>query len=219
MKYISFVALSIFSFVLFTDSSFALVNNVNDKKSVPVSSVIQKGRNLQKLNKSIYLHQKQYYNKKSSTLDEKNIYYRMTRAAQARKAGHVGSHATEMNREGALTDWEKTREFQQSSSFRPNSKAVFRRCIINYYFEGGNCSSDELKEGLIYSSQHTISRIPNTFWTRDIEAIRTLRDVQRKMTKPEQIGAGQQRQRAIHNGDSSRSYTSPFTKTYFNPED
>jgi hypothetical protein len=207
---------------LFISDAFAISRRDNEPNALPPTSIVQQSRNDEQLNDAIYQHQKRYYNRKSRTLGEKNIYYRMTKAAQERRAAHVKSSVDDaLSREGDLTNWDSNniRNFQQASFYRPNSKAVFRRCIVNYYFEGGDCSAEELKEGVIYSSTHRVDRVPNAFWTRDIEVINALRNIQRKMDSPEKVGAGQQRQRAIHKGSSSRSYVSPYTKTFFTPED
>lgn len=213
---ISFCFLS----ALLASDAFAITRRDNESDALPPTSIVQQSRNEEQLDDAIYQHQKRYYNRKSRTLEQKNLYYRMTKAAQARRMAHVKTSVDDaLDREGELTNWEDTRSFQQSSFYRPNSKAVFRRCIVNYYFEGGNCSSEELKEGLIYSSTHKVNRVPNAFWTRDIEVINALRNIQRKMESPEKIGAGQQRQRAIHKGSSARSYISPYTKTYFTPDE
>ncbi len=195
-----------------------LVEAQNKTPQLSPTSIIQQSRNKKALNNSIYLYQKRYHQQKEETLADKNLYYTQLRAAQARRAGHVGSHRYSVPRTGALTDWSNTQRFAQPSIERANSKSVFRRCIINYYFEGGNCSTQELQEGVIYGSQHTVNTIPTTFWTRDIQVINELRDMQRQMKSSDPIGAGQQRQRAVHNGDSSRNFTSPYTKPVFTPE-
>lgn len=192
-----------------------------DGKDIPVGSSLHQSRLQKNLEKAIKTRQKSYYNARMRTRDEKNIYYMATKASMARRAAHV-EHSTDdaISREGALTNWRDVRTFQEPNAYRPNAKAVFRRCVVNYYFEGGACTPEEMKQGLVYSSTHEVNNVQNAFWTRDMETINRVRDIQRNLPTWRKVGAGQQGlMRNDRSGDTSRDFLSPFTKRYFNPED
>lgn len=212
-----------FSLVLFGFFFFPLASaqSLESDETVSPAMLQLRQQNQEALNKAIQLRQKRYYNEKEETREMKNTYYRATSAAFARRQAHIKTSVDDaLVREGELTDWGSERTFQEGNTYRPNSKQVFRRCVVNYYYEGGACTPEDLMQGLAVGSEHKVKTVQDVFWKNDVEALNDVRNLQRNLPSWRRVGAGQQGvMRNDRFGDTSREYLSPFTRPYYDPQD
>lgn len=173
------------------------------------------------INKAIQMRQKLYFIQKDETLEDKNSYVRLMRARIARRDANVQSSIDDgLSREGALDTRVGIRTYQETNPIRTNAKQVFRRCAMNYYFEGGNCTPEELQKGVVYGSTHRVRTAQEAFWKRDMEAISQMRSLQRNLpSMKDAVPTGQQGiMRTETKGGVGREFLTPFTRWYFNPE-
>jgi hypothetical protein len=170
-----------------------------------------------RIRKAIMQRRNNYLRNKTRLAGDKNRKTKLQRHRNLLKAHNVdlGSSTYAMNREGELKFvpyYDGMQSFSNVSYIRPNRKQVFRRRAINYYREGGYAGKDELKEDVIYSSEHKVEQVP-AIWRKQnsyLAEINTeIRNVQRNIGKSEQVATGYQKT-LFRRGVSSRRYLNPY---------
>lgn len=169
----------------------------------------------EKLNDAIWRRYRNDETKQYRNGIQKSRPYQQAIHNLGKKENNVNERSTQMNRSGELKNvpyYDERQQFNNPSMIRKNPKQVFRKRVIDYYVDGGDAGSEALRSDVILGSQHQVNRygMLNTFWKQDVQAIRDLRAVQRSLYTPPQIGAGQQRQRALNRADRTKEFMHPF---------
>ncbi len=164
-------------------------------------SAMQKRWNLDY--KELYIRDKSY----------KNRLNQIERHKDGMFAGNVNERSTQSVRTGALTDYSGRRNNSESNYGTVNTpKRNFRRRAIDYYVDGGYADRPVLEQGTRMST-HRVKRIPDSYYNRglfDSDIKDRIRKTQKALKSPDQVGAGQQRQRSYRKGSSYRSFSHPF---------
>ena len=145
--------------------------------------------------------------------DQKTVPYMRTTHEASVKANNVQNNPNITDREGPLVSiptYEERKPATDMNFIRPNAKAVFRKRIIDYYVDGGDAGKEALQSDVIIGSQYTIPRYFPNWATSDPESINALRAVQREMTSPDKVGAGQQNMSSNHKGSYYRYFMHPY---------
>ena len=133
----------------------------------------------------------------------------------SRAEGNVNERSTNPVRSGELTNYEGRRSVNNGYyDAVNNSKRNFRRRAIDYYVDDGYADKEILKVG-IRSSEHRVKRIPDSYYNKglfDSDIKDRIRETQKALKSPDQVGAGQQRQRSLRKGSFYRGFYHPFIR-------
>jgi len=148
----------------------------------------------------------------------KNRLNQIERHQEGKASINVDERSTEVVRSGALRNspyYEKRRAASNVHYDAVNTpKRNFRRRAIDYYVDEGYADKTVLKQGL-RASEHRVKRIPDSYYNRglfDSDIKDRIRETQKALESPDQIGAGQQRQRSLRKGAYYRGFFHPFIK-------
>lgn len=206
------------SFILFTALSVLTTQAAYDATATETTNNVASSPAQNKLfiqwNDAIYKRMfKLYMNQTVRTNEWKNLYNREERLVDKQKDASVDSGTAKLNRDGALNPVDYSGSYNNPAYAGVSAKQNWRRCAINYYVEGGNCSTEDMNQDLIYASTYKVETVPSIFWKQDVAVINDVRAVQRLLESSEQIGAGQQVQRAETKSTSAGAVGgSPFQK-------
>lgn len=204
------------AFTLLSGTTFAYTEHFEDGYTNPVTPTALT-ESQEKLRDAIQLRRSSYFKNKVRDGAYKNRKNQQERHIEGKKSIHVSERSTKSNREGELKFvpyYEDRDEHSNVSYYRPNRKQTFRRRAINYYREGGYAGTTELKDNVIYGSQHKVNIIPSRWMKQnaDLEEItKDIRDVQRDIGESEQVATGYQKT-TFRRGSSNRNFMSPYQR-------
>ncbi len=155
-----------------------------------------------------------FLNKKHNerNVGQKTIPYQQAMHLESRKATNTSEVSTMMKRTGAMTDYSNIKTVEDRNYFRPNRKSVFKARAIDYYVDGGDAGKEAMEANVIFGSTHKIdtNKYYNTYWKKDFESIRKIRNVQRAFYTPPKAKTATQRVRSLRKGDYYRNLVHPF---------
>ncbi len=213
MKSISLFA---FMFILMSSTTFAYTEHFEDGFDNPITTIAQKSAQ-KRLGQSIMNRRYRYFKNKLRDNSYKNRKNQFIRHIIGRKNINVNDRSTQIKRYGQfkfIPYYDDRKEFSNVSYIRPNRKQTFKRRAINYYREGGYAGTKELKENVIYGSNHKVNILPFRWLKRNKsleEVTLDIRDVQRVIGKDEQVATGYQKT-TFRRGSSLRNFMSPYQK-------
>ncbi len=168
----------------------------------------------QKLNEAIKqrwgLFRKKHFERNT---EQKTIPYMRSTHEASKKENNVQNNPNLMDREGAfntIPTYDERKPSADINYIRPNAKAVFKKRIIDYYVDGGDAGKAALQSDVIMGSQYRVPRYFPNWATADPESVSSLRAVQREMTSPDKVGAGQQPMRSNRKGVYYRNFMHPY---------
>jgi hypothetical protein len=209
MKKMLIVSLALGLGILFTSSAEAYKEPVReDTGSYSHRLSLQK-----KLNDALQMRWS-FLNKKHNerNVDQKTVPYQQRMHLNSRKATNTSEVSTRMKRTGAMTDYTNLKPVEDRNYFRPNRKAVFKSRAIDYYVDGGDAGKEAMESNVIFGSTHKIdtNKYYNTYWKKDFESIRKIRNVQRAFYSPANAKSGTQKLYSQRKGSYQRNLIHPF---------
>jgi hypothetical protein len=177
----------------------------------------------QKLNEAIELRWGLFRKKHMErNTEQKTIPYQRATHEASEKANNVQNNPNVTDRQGPLVSiptYEERKPATDMNYFRPNPKAVFRKRIIDYYVDGGDAGKTALQSDVLLGSEYRVPRYYPIWATSDGESLSAIRAIQREMTAPDKVGAGQQSMSSNHKGSYYRNFMHPYMFVPFPDED